>query len=66
MQQTGWCINNKPYLSQLWSLGSPGLKVPSIQCLEKAHFQVLDALFPCCVLQGGRGKEGWGLFHKGT
>lgn len=22
IQQTGWCINNKPYLSQLWSLGS--------------------------------------------
>lgn len=57
IQQTGWCINNKPYLSQLWSLGSPGLRYHQFSVWRELTSRFTDGLFPCCVLHGRRGKR---------
>ena len=57
IQQTGWCINNKSYLSQLWRLGSPGLRHHQFSVWRELTSGFTGGWFSCCVLHGGRGEK---------
>ena len=66
IQQTGWWINNKNLFVTALESGKSRIKAPSIQCLERAHFQVHKWLIFLLCPTRWKGQESWGLFHKGT
>ena len=66
IQQTGWCINNKNLFVTALESGESRIKVPSIQCLERAHFQVHRCLISLLCPTRWKRQQSWGLFHKGT